>query len=52
MRIFLFFTGIVQLEIRRARAGDAGVYTVMASNEMGDATCSAEVSVKEIKSKY
>ena len=37
MRIFLFFTGIVQLEIRRARAGDAGVYTVMASNEMGDA---------------
>nr|CAB3264099.1 myosin-binding protein C, cardiac-type-like [Phallusia mammillata] len=42
--------GIVQLEIRRARAGDAGVYTVSAANELGEASCSAEVTVKEFKS--
>uniref|UniRef100_F7AV37 Myosin-binding protein H n=1 Tax=Ciona intestinalis TaxID=7719 RepID=F7AV37_CIOIN len=39
--------GIVQLEIRRARAGDAGNYTVTAINELGEASCSAEVTVKE-----
>uniref|UniRef100_H2ZJW6 Myosin-binding protein H n=1 Tax=Ciona savignyi TaxID=51511 RepID=H2ZJW6_CIOSA len=42
--------GIVQLEIRRARAGDAGNYTVTAINELGEASCSAEVTVKELKS--
>uniref|UniRef100_H2ZJW8 Myosin-binding protein H n=1 Tax=Ciona savignyi TaxID=51511 RepID=H2ZJW8_CIOSA len=41
--------GIVQLEIRRARAGDAGNYTVTAINELGEASCSAEVTVKELK---
>jgi len=42
----------VQLEIRRARAGDAGAYTVVASNELGEASCSSDVTVKEIKCKF
>nr|XP_039267422.1 myosin-binding protein C, cardiac-type-like [Styela clava] len=41
--------GIVQLEIRRARLNDAGTYTVTATNELGEASCSAEVTIKEIK---
>ncbi|XP_076805528.1 myosin-binding protein C, fast-type-like isoform X3 [Clavelina lepadiformis] len=41
--------GIVQLEIRRARVGDAGTYTVTAANELGEASCSCDVTVKEIK---
>lgn len=47
--VIMFFLGIVQLEIRRARLNDAGTYTVTATNELGEASCSAEVSIKEIK---
>jgi len=39
--------GIVQLEIRRARLGDSGTYTVIAENELGDCTQSCDVVVKE-----
>ena len=39
--------GIVQLEIRRARLGDSGTYTVIAENDLGECTQSCEVIVKE-----
>jgi len=39
--------GIIQLEIRRARLGDAGTYMVIAENELGEVSQSCEVVVKE-----
>ena len=39
--------GIIQLEIRRARLGDAGTYMVVAENELGEVSQSCEVVVKE-----
>ena len=47
-----YVAGIVQLEIRRARQGDAGLYTVVATNEVGEASCECQVTVKEIKSEF
>jgi hypothetical protein len=44
-----FSQGIVQLEIRRARPGEAGVYRLVAENAMGTDECSATVVVKELK---
>ena len=44
-----FSQGIVQLEIRRARPGDAGVYRLVAENGMGTDECEATVVVKELK---
>jgi hypothetical protein len=44
-----FSQGIVQLEIRRARPGDAGVYRLVAENSMGTDECEASVVVKELK---
>ena len=42
-------SGIVQLEIRRARLGDAGNYMCIATNDLGDATISCDVVVNEAK---
>ena len=47
-----YVAGIVQLEIRRARQGDAGLYTVVATNEVGEASSECQVTVKEIKSEF
>lgn len=44
-----FSQGIVQLEIRRARPMDAGVYRLIAENAMGTDECQATVVVKELK---
>lgn len=44
-----FENGIVQLEIRRARPGDAGVYKLIATNSVDTAECEATVIVKELK---
>lgn len=44
-----FSQGIVQLEIRRARSGDAGKYKLVAENPMGAVECEANVIVKELK---
>merc|ERR1719189_104250 len=44
-----FSQGIVQLEIRRARPGDAGVYKLIAENGLGVDECSATITVKELK---
>jgi hypothetical protein len=41
--------GIVQLEIRRARLGDAGCYTCVAANDLGEATTAATVEIKEAR---
>jgi hypothetical protein len=44
-----FENGIVQLEIRRARPGEAGVYRLVATNAIDVAECEAVVVVKELK---
>merc|ERR1712088_1212962 len=43
-----FSEGIVQLEIRRAQLGEAGVYKLVASNEMGEATTECQVTIREV----
>merc|ERR1711981_1135730 len=43
-----FSQGIVQLEIRRARPGDAGVYKLIAENSLGAAEIEATIVVKEL----
>ena len=42
------FSGIVQLEIRRARLGDSGTYTCVAENHLGEDSISCEVLVREV----
>lgn len=44
-----FSQGIVQLEIRRARPGDAGAYKLIAENSLGVAEVEATIVVKELK---
>jgi hypothetical protein len=44
-----FSQGIVQLELRRARPGDAGVYKLVAENSSGVVECEATVTVKSLK---
>merc|ERR1712066_1096832 len=44
-----FAQGIVQLELRRARPGDAGVYRLIAENSSGSVECEATVTVKSLK---
>ena len=39
--------GIIQLEIRRAERTDAGTYTCLASNELGEAAVTADVFVRD-----
>jgi len=41
--------GIVQLELRRARPGDGGVYRLVAENKEGSVECEATVTVKSLK---
>ena len=41
--------GVCQLEIRRPRLGDAGIYTCVATNPSGEASCESTVTVKEPK---
>ena len=43
-----FSEGIVQLEIRRAQLGEAGVYKLVASNELGEATTECQVTIREV----
>jgi len=44
-----FAQGIVQLELRRARPGDAGLYRLLAENSSGSVECEATVTVKSLK---
>ena len=39
--------GIIQLEIRRAQKSDAGTYTCLASNDLGEAAVTADVFVRD-----
>ena len=39
--------GIVQLEVRRSKLGDSGVYKVVAENALGKDELSADIKVKE-----
>lgn len=41
--------GVCQLEIRRPRLADGGVYTCLATNPSGEATCESTVLVREAK---
>ena len=39
--------GIIQLKIRRAQKTDAGTYTCLASNDLGEAAVTADVFVRD-----
>merc|ERR1711879_86535 len=41
--------GIVQLELRRARPGDAGRYKMIADNPLGTVECDCAILVKDLK---
>lgn len=43
-----FSQGIVRLEIRRARPGDAGLYELIATNNLGEAVVDAKITVKSL----
>jgi len=43
-----FSEGIVQLEIRRAQMAEGGVYKLVATNEMGEASCECQVTIREV----